>query len=1011
MKRRMTGKIWWVGILAAVALIHSAGAQVPTGELTGRVTDTGGGILPGVQVTATSPSLQGSRTAATSSNGDYKLAFLPPGNYRVTYSLDSFATALADVKISAAQTTISNVSMELASVAEEIVVTGSIETISTTSTGASTYTQDEMEKLAVNRSINDTILLAPGIFNSGPGANDEAPKIAIAGAMSFENLFLINGVVVNENLRGQALDLFIEDAIQETTASVTGVSAEYGRFTGGVVNTLTKSGGNNFSGSFRINYTNDDWRARTPLTTADRQDDLSETYEATFGGYLVKDHLWFFSAGRDRERSRNQQTTLTNLTYSEGNEQTRLEGKLTFSPTSSHSVIGSYSKIDQTVTNDGFGSFISLESLTNREDPQEIKSLNYTGILGESFFVEAQYSERDYGIANGAGGSRDLIAGTLMRNTGTSYRYHAPTFCGECEDEVRNNENLLLKGSYFLSTDKAGTHDLVFGYDTFSDIRFSINHQTGSDFTVWSSDILIDSNNEIFPQFFADGTTEIGFWAIFNLDIARPTDFTTNSFYVNDTWQLNDRMSVNLGLRYDENDGQNSSGLTTTSDEKISPRLGFSWDLKGDGDVVLNASAGTYVAAIANSIADSTTSGGAVGLFDLLYAGPEVNTDANCINNGTCATTEEALAILYDWYFANGGIDDPNDPLGIPPELILSVSIPGQTFVIPDTLKSPSMTELTVGVNKRLGSKGLFRADLVYRDWDDFYATKTTSDNPIIDTTAGPVDQGYVGNFAGDVLKREYQGLHTQFRYRLTDRLTLAGNYTLSRTSGNIEGETDASGPVFTSVNGDSRNTVGPASYPEFHDVRWSLPDGDLSTDSRHKVRAWAIYDIIDSERQSLSVSLLQHFTSGRPYGAVGRVNTRPFVNDPGYASPPPRVQYFFTDRDAFHTDDIWRTDIALNYSFKWNVFGRSLEVFVEPEIINVFNEAGAINVSTAIFDATSTGATSCNGAPCQTFNPFTETPVQGVHWAPRTTFGEPQDEEDDLQAPREFRFSVGFRF
>ena len=92
----------------------------------------------------------------------------------------------------------------------------------------------------------------------------------MAGALSFESQYLINGVVVNENLRGQALNLFIEDAIQETKISTGAISAEYGRFGGGVVNMITKSGGNTFSGSFRTTFNNDGWRSLTPYP--DRSD-------------------------------------------------------------------------------------------------------------------------------------------------------------------------------------------------------------------------------------------------------------------------------------------------------------------------------------------------------------------------------------------------------------------------------------------------------------------------------------------------------------------------------------------------------------------------------------------------------------------------------------------------------------------------------------------------------------------------------------------------------------------
>lgn len=84
---------------------------------------------------------------------------------------------------------------------------------------------------------------------SGPNGNS-----VVNGAMSFESLYLVNGVVVNENIRGQSLALLIEDALQETTITTAAVSAEFGRFQGGVVNVVTKSGGNDFSGSFRTTF-------------------------------------------------------------------------------------------------------------------------------------------------------------------------------------------------------------------------------------------------------------------------------------------------------------------------------------------------------------------------------------------------------------------------------------------------------------------------------------------------------------------------------------------------------------------------------------------------------------------------------------------------------------------------------------------------------------------------------------------------------------------------------------
>jgi outer membrane cobalamin receptor len=106
----------------------------------------------------------------------------------------------------------------------------------------------------------------------------------VSGALSYENLNLVNGVVINENLRGQARNLFIEDAIQETKVSTGSISAEYGRFQGGVINSITKSGSNVFSGSFRISFTNDSWSSLTPYPGDQNIDDTVPVYEATSAG-------------------------------------------------------------------------------------------------------------------------------------------------------------------------------------------------------------------------------------------------------------------------------------------------------------------------------------------------------------------------------------------------------------------------------------------------------------------------------------------------------------------------------------------------------------------------------------------------------------------------------------------------------------------------------------------------------------------------------------------------------
>ncbi|MCJ7440239.1 MAG: TonB-dependent receptor, partial [Thermoanaerobaculaceae bacterium] len=261
-------------------------AQNPTGTLTGHVTD-GKTALPGVTVTISSPNMQGTRTAVTTVAGDYILNFLPPGEYKVRFELQGFQTLETTIKLSAAQTSKLDAEMPAATVAEEVTVTGTYETIAASGTAATTFEKSLINKLPIAKDLNASVLLTAGVNSNGPNAG-----ISIAGSQSYENLFMVNGVVVNENLRGQPLPLYIEDAIQETTTSVSAVSAEYGRFSGGVVNTLTKSGGNEFHASLRDTMNNQMWVGVTPITTAVRDDKILNTYEATLGGYVFTDKLW-----------------------------------------------------------------------------------------------------------------------------------------------------------------------------------------------------------------------------------------------------------------------------------------------------------------------------------------------------------------------------------------------------------------------------------------------------------------------------------------------------------------------------------------------------------------------------------------------------------------------------------------------------------------------------------------------------------------------------------------------
>lgn len=956
---------------------------LPTGTLAGRVT-AAGAPQAGATVTATSPALQGARSTTTNANGDFTLPLLPPGDYTVTYDLDGFRRVERSVKISAALTVSGDQALELMSASEEIVVTaqGAYETISTEVAAAATFEKTTVEALPILRDIRDTVLLNAGVATGGPGGG-RARGITISGAQSFDNLFLVNGVVINENLRGQPFNLFIEDAIQETTTQTSGISAEYGRFGGGVVNTITKSGGNQVSGSFRDSLTNNSWESETPLTVS-QADDVNSRYEATLGGWIMKDRLWYFGAARDfNEQSVSQTASPTRLPYDAINDEQRYEAKLTVSPFEGHRFVGSYIEIARDENGNVFQNVLDRASLVNRSLPQSLFALNYTGVLSSNLFAEAQYSKREFTFEDAGSIYTDRIRGTLLIDD-EGFRWNSPTFCGVCSPEERNNEDLLAKLSWFASTDRLGSHDLLFGYDTFDDVRLANNHQSGSDFRVFLTDTLIRDNGEaLYPVILGDDTTEI-VWNPILID-SEGTDFRTNSLFVNDRWRLNQKWTFNLGVRYDRNDGVDSQGQKVADDSKFSPRLGLVFDPHGDGEWLFNFSYGEYVSALANTQGDATSQGGNPATIAWFYRGPDINADPN----GVLVPTDEALDRMWAWFDAEGGVNNETN--------LDFISIPGGTTVIPDTLRSPAISEIALGVTKRFGGQALVRAEVVHREGMDFYSERKDLSTGRVTTPNGVTDLAVIEN-KDDVLERTYNGLHLQFQGRGWERLSYGGSYTLSKSEGNFEGETSAAGPV--------RGIV--LDFPEYKQARWNSPVGDLTNDQRHRARLFAIYDLWKGTANRLSVGLLQSFTSGTPYGALGAVDPRDStgtfgIPNPGYVQPPSSVAYYYTPRDEFHTDDITSTDLTLNYSFIWHAFGKSCEIFIQPEVLNVFDEHGVISVNQSVQDWT-------NNRSLQRFNPFTQTPVENVNWRKGSLFGQPTL-DTDYQTPRTYRFSVGFRF
>jgi hypothetical protein len=1010
--------IVWLAVVGVIFSAAPAAAQSTTGTISGRVVDSQGLSLPGVTVTATSPNLQGVRETVTSENGDYILTLLPSGPYRLVFELTGFQRVERSVGLAPTQVLPLEIEMGVAGLTEAVQVVGrTADVLTQTSQVATNFDQTLMATLPTQRDYRAVMLMAPAVHPTGPSGS-----FSVAGSMSFENLYMVNGVSVNENLRGQAQDLVIEDAIQETTVATAGVSAEFGRFGGGVVNIVSKSGGNQFTGSFRDTLTNDNWRALVPKRAGDpfandtKLDDVVPTHEYTFGGPVMKDRVWFFTAGRLQTNSINRQLVITNIPYVFTDKSQRYEAKVTYLVDANHRVQGAYTKINRDETNGTFNTTTSMDlaSLYNRSLPEDLFTINYTGVITPKFFLEGRYSQRNLTFIGSGSTFTDLQKGTLLVDP-AGRRYNAPTFCGVCTDEERDNQDIFVKGSYFLSTSGTGSHNLAFGFDSFNDVRLANNYQSGSNYRLINAPAVLSGTDLIAT--FVSGTTQFQWNPIFIE--SQGTKFRTYSVFANDNWRIGDRLTANLGLRWDRNNGVDSNGLLVADTSAFSPRLGVVWDPAGDQRWSVTGSVAKYVAGLLNSIADQTSPAGNSDQYNFVYTGPSINVDP-----ATRVPNAQAIQMMFDWFNANGG---PTLPLTGSP------SVRGVTpQVLDGSLDSPYVWEYATGVNRQFGSRAAVRADFVYRDYGGFYvqrvdrttgtATDTRSFAPA-SVQGRAYDLALLGNDTEGLLNRQYTGLSLQAQYRAGTRLDFGGNYTISRAWGNIEGETVPNGPITAGTSG--RESV--FSYPEYRGA-WNYPSGDLSIDQRHRARLWLN---VSPGVRGLTLSVLQALESGVPYSAsnqngafVNGVDPRSYVANPGYLNPPDgaNTQYFFTARDAFRLEGQKRTDFAAMYDYGVPVGGsRMVNLFIQAQVINLFNQfqlcgcggnaAFALggNVQNQTVD-TAVRTNITHPALYQSFNPFTTTPVEGVHWAKSPTFGLALN-RFAYTTPRTFRLTFGVRF
>jgi hypothetical protein len=806
-----------------------------------------------------------------------------------------------------------NATVSLAARAETVTVTAEAPSLIAAVTTSQIYGKREIDALPMGRRPADIAEFAPGV--STP-ATTAAGQVLIGGAFGFDNVFMVNGVDVNDNILGTANNLFIEDAIQGASVLTHGISAEYGRFSGGVVNIVTKSGGNTFSGSFRQNLSNPAWISETPRQVENdvvNPDLISQTYEGTFGGPIVLNRLWFFSAGRYENTDSQNTFTQTGGAFTRTETNKRGELKLTGTVAPSHTVQGSYinNATEQANTSGvGLTRLVDASTLYTRQLPNHLLAMSYSGVLSERAFATVQYSQKKQARRNNGGTSTNILDSPFLtlgatRGVPGFLFYHAPFF-DATDPEERNNRQVAGSLTYLASTDRFGSHDLTGGGEYFVSTGIGGNSQspTGyvlvSDYVVQDGNPVLDSSGRPIPRFVPGVSEAWNFLATRGAKI----DIKTTSVYVQDRWVVTPRLTLRLGTRIEAVRGNATGDITTVDTTSIVPRLGAAFDVRGDGATVAQATYGHYSGKYNQVQFSANTNVGRPSEIDYVYTGP--------------AGQGSDFAPGFD-------VNNYNQAVW--------ANFPTANVDVADGIRSPSVREFTVALGQELGRSGHVKAT---------YAWRTTSNfvDDFVDLSTGVTNVPMVGTLANrvfrntDVPTREYQALIFQTSYRPRDAVTVGGEYTLQlRNHGNFVGET-ARQPGIPSLFGDFPEVYGPA-------LDRLMPEGRLDGYQQHKLRVYGIYTQPFGRFGSLNLSPIWRVNSGSVYSHTARIRLTPeqLANNPGFPANdinrfvPQTI--FFGARGQNSFKGYGLLDLAATYSIPaW----RSVAPWLKVEVYNALN-------------------------------------------------------------------------
>jgi hypothetical protein len=644
---------WRVPIVAAmlIALAAPAMAQIDQGRLTGTATDAQGAVLPGVTVIAKSPSLQGVRTVVTESDGKYSIAALPSGEYELTFELSGFQSfKRGNLRLGLGQILTVDAQLQVATLQESVTVTAASPVVDIQNTKVGTdFTSDKLVGVPTATDIWAVLGQASGVRMNGFDVGG-SHKSQQSGYESFgirnQARVLNDGVDTTEGTGGAGFyaDYF---ANEEVAVAAAGGDVEMNAPGAAVVNTI-KSGGNQFKMLNNLTYQQESWVSDNQTGDAEK---TARGYtgqpnikfwegHVDVGGPIMRDKLWFFGAYNhfkiDKQISGVPRNIATDLGIFD-NETTKETWKVSQKDT----VIGYIQYGRKQKPNRGLSVTVSPEAA----QPQDSISWVYKGehqrVWSSRLFTDVKFNLFGYDFPLGV--KTDYATHPPRIDTTTNFVTGA---AWDAFDLARQKPQVTAQTTYYVP-DKAGSHDLKIGFEYVLDIsKYTIDGRSG-------------------PIRYRDSggaVNEIQF-----VDVGNNSDLGTSwtggnnrnqryAGYAQDRWNLNNRTTFTLGVRWDYQrpyymEGKRDplikdvlpasvvnpaligkpmfeartfpeSAIMTRN--SFAPRLGISYDASGKGSTVLKGFYGRYYYNYADAFSGLNPSGANYKQFKFLDTGNRV---------------------------------------------------------------------------------------------------------------------------------------------------------------------------------------------------------------------------------------------------------------------------------------------------------------------------------------------------------------------------------------------------